>query len=404
MAKSVTEPISQAYERTVQMLFKPFDIKKWFVLGFAAFLSQLGEGGGGGGNNINIPTPGGGGGGGGGGFPVPPAPPMPPTPPFPTPGPGGFPAPPTPPTPPTFPQRPTPQEEFAQVLAQVKTFILNNLYWIIPVVIVAFAIGIVLIWLRARGKFIFLDGVANDRAAIVEPWKRLRREANSFFRFQLLLIVLVLLALAGSAAIVYLIALPDIQARQMGAGAIAAIVLGVVLLLGWSIFFGIANVIAEDFLIPVMYLRTTSIAPAWREFRANILPGNFWSIVLFYLMRIVLGIAMGIIMMLGMCVTCLIAALPYIGTVFFLPLLVFNRCYSLYFLRQFGPEYNLIVERMPALMSAFPVVMPPDAPVAPPGPIPTPAWPPPGQPPPPAPPVQQPPQPPSPPGDPPLGV
>ena len=45
MAKSVTEPISQAYERTAAMLFKPFEIRKWFVLGFAAFLAQLGEGG-----------------------------------------------------------------------------------------------------------------------------------------------------------------------------------------------------------------------------------------------------------------------------------------------------------------------------------------------------------------------
>src|SRR5687767_10268602 len=118
MAKSVTEPITQAYNRTVDILFKPFNITKWFVLGFAAWLAQLGEGGGGG-NNFNFPMPGGR----GGGFPVPPAPPAPPAPPMP-PLPGGIPPAPAP-APPTFPSPPTPQEEFAAFLAQMKQFFFN---------------------------------------------------------------------------------------------------------------------------------------------------------------------------------------------------------------------------------------------------------------------------------------
>ena len=43
MTKSVTEPISRAYERTVQMLFKPFEIGKWFVLGFAVGVPAAGQ-------------------------------------------------------------------------------------------------------------------------------------------------------------------------------------------------------------------------------------------------------------------------------------------------------------------------------------------------------------------------
>src|SRR5215216_3559133 len=58
MAISVVNPVSLAIERTRQILFRPFDLGKWFVLGFCAFLSELGEGG--------TPSPGGGGGGGGG--------------------------------------------------------------------------------------------------------------------------------------------------------------------------------------------------------------------------------------------------------------------------------------------------------------------------------------------------
>ena len=43
---SVVDPIGRAFERTKLMLFKPFDIGKWFVMGFALWLAQLGQGGG----------------------------------------------------------------------------------------------------------------------------------------------------------------------------------------------------------------------------------------------------------------------------------------------------------------------------------------------------------------------
>ena len=399
MGKSVTAPIEQAYRRTIAVCFKPFDLTKWFVLGFAAWLAQLGESGGGG-SRFNIPTPGG-----GGGFPTPappaPVPAPPPTIPLPPmPGPGGgtgsggagapFPT-------PTFPTPPTPQQEFAQFLAQAKQFVLNNLWWIGPAVVVVIVLVIVAMWLRARGKFMFLDGVANDRAAIVEPWKRLAPQANSYFRFSLLLGVLAIGSLAAIAALAYLIAAPDIQAQQFGTPAITALAVGVPLFLACTFLFGVINALLDDFLVPLMYLRTSPVGPAWREFRQQIVPGNFWSIVLFYLMRIVLGMATAVLMGLGSCVLCFIAVLPYLGTVLFLPIFVFHRSYSLYFLSQFGPEYNLIVERMPALMSAFPVVMPPTSPVAPPGPMPTPAWPPMHEPPPPPPEPPPPPRPPWPP-------
>ncbi|MEA2734895.1 MAG: hypothetical protein QOE14_1346 [Humisphaera sp.] len=345
MLKSVTEPVSLAYERTAQILFKPFSIGKWFVLGFCAWLAQLGEGGGGG-NNFNWPT---GGGGGGGRAPIP----APPTFPSTAPGPGGaF------PSPPTYPAPPTPQQEFQTFLNEAKQFFFNHAWWIVPVAIAAVVIIIILMWVRARGKFMFLDGVANDRAAVSEPWTRLRPQANSYFRFELLLSALGLMSFAVLAGVLFLLVMPDIRAQQFGGASIAAIIIGSLVTICAVVVFGVVHAIAGDFLIPLMYLRTTSIVPAWREFRSALLPGNFWSFVLFYLMRIVLGIATAVIAMFATCATCLIAALPYIGTVLFLPLFVFHRCYSLYFLRQFGPEYNIIVERMPVLMSAFPVIMP----------------------------------------------
>ena len=34
-------PLSNAWNRMLKSLFKAFDIKKWFVLGFSAFLAGL---------------------------------------------------------------------------------------------------------------------------------------------------------------------------------------------------------------------------------------------------------------------------------------------------------------------------------------------------------------------------
>src|ERR1035441_10297569 len=52
---SVVDPISPALERVKCVLFRPFDLGKWFVIGFCAWLAYLGEtGGGSGGGNYNF--------------------------------------------------------------------------------------------------------------------------------------------------------------------------------------------------------------------------------------------------------------------------------------------------------------------------------------------------------------
>ena len=51
---SVTEPVSQAFEHVKLMLFRPFDLGRWFIIGFCAWLAYLGEAGGGSGGNYNF--------------------------------------------------------------------------------------------------------------------------------------------------------------------------------------------------------------------------------------------------------------------------------------------------------------------------------------------------------------
>ena len=40
---------------------------------------------------------------------------------------------------------------------------------------------------------------------------------------------------------------------------------------------------------------------------------------------------------------CCLAALPYLGTVLLLPVPTFKRAFSLFYLRQFGPDFDLFV-------------------------------------------------------------
>ena len=49
----IFKPFGEAFELMKKILFQPFDLKKWLVIGFAAWLANLGAGGGVG--NFNYP-------------------------------------------------------------------------------------------------------------------------------------------------------------------------------------------------------------------------------------------------------------------------------------------------------------------------------------------------------------
>ena len=101
-----------------------------------------------------------------------------------------------------------------------------------------------------------------------------------------------------------------------------------------------------DFVVPIMFLRSLGCLAAWRQFMTT-LSANKLRFALYLLFQIVIAIAIGAIIGLGFCIGCCLCCIsvlmliPYIGTVIILPLLVFKRSYSLYYLRQFGPEFDV---------------------------------------------------------------
>ena len=226
---SVTEPVSPALERVKTMLFKPFDLGKWFTIGFCAWLAFLGESGGGGGgfsNAFNINNS-------------------------------------------ANDSGPT-KESLRHGYHQTRDFVLDNLDWIIPVaaaaVILLLALWLVILWLSSRGKFMFLHCVALDKAEVGEPWNKFGREANSLFCFRLALgLIGMVLMLPMLAVIAGLILRMVFRGEPDVAGIMVAVGLGMVFFL-LAMVFAFIHKFTVDFVVPILFLRGGKCLTAWREF------------------------------------------------------------------------------------------------------------------------------------------
>ena len=125
---SVIDPITPAWNHMVRILFKPFEFKKWMLLGFCAFLAQCGEGAGSGsGSNSSNSSN---------------------------------------------------RQDFDFDTA--KQWVESNMGLVVGIVIGSFTLLIVIAllvnWLSSRGKFMLLDGIVKNRAAVSEPWTEFKTE------------------------------------------------------------------------------------------------------------------------------------------------------------------------------------------------------------------------------------
>lgn len=300
---SVTVPLSQALSRVGTVLFQPFDLGKWFVIGFCAWLAYLFESGGG--------FHGGGGG--------------------------------------NFGDRHRHGLHGARAGAeQAKDFVLNNIGWLAPLVIgvmlVFFVLWLVILWLSSRGKFMFLHCVARNVGEVKAPWYGYAAEGNSLFLFRLVLSVIGFLIFVPMIGGVLLLILQMIfnEAATVG-GVLGSIGLVLAMIVAGVVFWVIGRLL-RDFVVPIQYLRRSRCLDAWREMR-GVFSGRLGSVVLYFLFRILLALGIGLAAFLLVILTCCIAgclmAIPYIGTVVMLPFLVLERSYSLYYLSQFGPDYDV---------------------------------------------------------------
>ncbi len=307
---SVIEPISQAIEKTKQILFNPFDMSKWFAIGFCAWLANLCQGGGsGGGGNYRS-----------GNF-------------------GDF-------------FGTAVQDAFANYLPLIITVgsILAVLF---------IALMLVCLWLSSRGRFMFLHCVANNIGEVKRPWHKFREQGNSLFLFRLCFGLLYISCLAVMACA---IAVPIVIMKKQGNSFSSAMITYIVLIslasLVIMIFLSIISKFTSDFVVPIMHLGHTRCLHAWKVL-LNLLAYNKWNFTVYILFQILLALCVGAISVAISCIAgcfacCLLipAMIPIIGmpfllaftyviTVALLPILVFCRSYSLLYFAQYGPEFDV---------------------------------------------------------------
>ena len=219
--------------------------------------------------------------------------------------------------------------------------------WIIPaailVLVIVVGLWLLFTWLSSRGRFMFLHCVAENQGEVVVPWRKFSQHGDSLFVFRIILGLIGFVIVAAG----LLVAGSFLVEVATAGDAIRAVVTVVVVILGIflvSIPLLIVKKLTTDFVVPIMFLQTASCSAAWRQFLA-VLSVNRMRFFLYLLFQIVIGLITGLLILATVCITCCCAgclfAIPYIGTVAMLPVLVFGQSYSLYYLRQYGPAFDV---------------------------------------------------------------
>jgi hypothetical protein len=224
------------------------------------------------------------------------------------------------------------------------------------------ALFLLILWLNSRGRFIFTDCIVRNRGAIVEPWREYHVDGNRYFVFQLVVSLILIVVFGG-------LGLLSFMSKFAGHD-----ILPIVILIPFGlvcVLIAIPVVVALKLAVPVMYRQRCDAMSAFNQVW-KLMSENPVAFILFVLFFIVVCVGALMIACLATCVTCCIAALPYVGTVILLPVVTCLYSYPLCFIRQFGDAYDVwaVIPRIeaPAIPPVQEPLPPPPAEILPPPP------------------------------------
>jgi hypothetical protein len=292
------DPFIRAWERMKTALFKPVDMNKWFVVGFTAFLSELIDFGSNAGSGGNIDR--------------------------------------------DFNWHDIlffPQEAWEWLQENPGWFVLISMALCLLIIL-----GIILTWISARGKFMFLDNVIHDRALVRKPWHEFRKVGDSLFSWRIVFDLLVLVCF-----ILYLVYCFSYLYDLYRAGEDESVLLlpAIWMVIGMVVLFlieGFIHLLLSDFITPMMYKYRIGTNEGWRMFLPLLSTQFIYFLgyaLLVLAVMLVVGIGIIIVGFLTCCCGFVILIIPYINSVVLLPISYTLRAYSIEFLEQFGPEYQI---------------------------------------------------------------
>ncbi|MBN1626945.1 MAG: hypothetical protein JW944_10515 [Deltaproteobacteria bacterium] len=301
MAIQYINPLSRAFERMKIILFRPFDLGKWFALGFTAFLASLmnSPGGAGGGGNYNIKD------------------------------------------------KDFEWDAFFRLPSGIMEWISAHPLWaalIIAGIFIALVIVVLLIWLSSRGMFMFLDNVVHNRSLIEKPWREFKTRGDSLFLWRLAFMIITFLVFSGTTITAFLLAYKNyLEGVNLFSNLLSIL---------WIAFIGFLLLFVafyiwlflDNFVVPIMYKTGFTANKSWLKF-LELLEKHPMHFILYGLYIICLYIVVVICVVVAGLLTCccgfILISIPYIGSVLMLPVSVTFRALSLEYLEQFGDEYRI---------------------------------------------------------------
>jgi len=293
------EPLTKGFGRMRRALFHPFDLQKWFVVGFTAFLAGLTDCGGGSRAGIN------------------------------------------------WSRGKVDPEAILYFPQRAWEWLIDHPVWAAIItfgVFLAFVFIVLISWLSARGKFMFLDNVVHSRSQVVAPWKAFENEGNSFFLFSFVFGLFVLALMV--AYVIYSFA--SLQAIYESVRNIRALIWPAILAgLGFVVILiasGFINLLLRDFVVPIMYRDRVSTSKAIQKIFPLFLAQLLYFIGYGLFVLCVFMFVVIVIVITGFATCCIgfvVLAIPYVGSVILLPVSYTMRAFAVEFLEQFGAEYQI---------------------------------------------------------------
>ena len=288
-----------AYHHTRSQLF-PIRLEKWLVLGLLAFLDQCGRAFRGGGGSS----------GGGEGH-----------------GPGGW--------PPDLGHVGAWLQRASEWLAAHATLVALGA---VVGLLVFGVVAAVVLWVNARGVFMYADVVATGRAEVGRPWRQHAAAASSYFGWSLGITFAIVFTLLFAGGLVVVTVFAFFAGRLQGTGGwlILAAMVPVLVLLGLALpLLALAGLALRDFVAPLQLATGLPGGAAARLLESLVVaqPGAF---VLYLLLKLLVVVATGLVVVVGGCLTCCLGFLPVVMQTVFQPLFHFERALSLMLLRQMG--------------------------------------------------------------------
>jgi hypothetical protein len=189
---------------------------------------------------------------------------------------------------------------------------------IIAIVVLAVVLGFILLYINSVFRFILFDSVLKKHCSISEGWQRWHRAGRRYFLWQIVLMI------AQGLCLGVLIGVPLAIAAALGwfrnaGNHIGRSVLGVIFLIGLFLVFlliaAAVQLLAKDFLVPIMALEEVDFADGWSRLIGLIRPepGKY---VVYLLLKIVLALAAAIVFSIIALIPALFIVLPAVVAAF----------------------------------------------------------------------------------------